>query len=235
MLNLPVETRVRGIIKAFGFFGWLVIFIVTTYLYVQKGCPHTETVYSSSCLPYTYSAGFVPGSSNPPIYLYHPITLSGNTVACYMERYIYTFQNYRGPGYSQTFRSELHCNQAYTGNASLVPSSSYEPMFNRTNYARSAYVDSPKDTAGTIVALIGNITQKDKPPFPYGIPQAACHYIQGDQNYETCGLDYLKNLTTVNITLDMKKYFDRSEALIAVLNTETLFTCARCRAQDVTF
>jgi hypothetical protein len=33
----------------------------------------------------------------------------------------------------------------------------------------------------------------------------------------------------------MKEYFDRSEALMTVLNTETPFTCERCRAQDITF
>ncbi|KAG0283597.1 hypothetical protein BGZ97_008480, partial [Linnemannia gamsii] len=184
--------------------------------------------------------GLVPGSSIPPIYLYEPITLSGNTVACYMELYIYTFQGYPGSGYTQTFRSELHCNQAYTGNASLVPSSAYESkrVFNHTSYVKSAYVNSPKDTAGVMLALVGNHSQT-VPASTYGISQAACYYIQGqplDSSYQKCGLDYYqRNSTTVPITLIMKEYFDRSEALMTVLNTETPFTCERCRAQDITF
>ncbi|KAG9061316.1 hypothetical protein KI688_007294 [Linnemannia hyalina] len=235
MLNLPVETSVKYIHKAFGLFGWFAILVATTYFYVKNGCPHTETVYSSSCSPYTYSAGLVPGTSIPPIYLYKPITLSGNTVACFMDRYIYTFQNYRGPGYSQTFRSELYCNQAYTGNASLVPSSSYEPVFNRTNYAKFAYVNSPKAVAHVMMAVIREPNQTNTASTS-DISQAGCHYIQGDHDYDSCGLDYSnKTETTVNITLIMKEYFDGSKALMTVLNTETLFACERCRVQDITF
>ncbi|KAK3811663.1 MAG: hypothetical protein J3R72DRAFT_504683, partial [Linnemannia gamsii] len=237
MLDLPVEKSVRPIIKAFILFVWLVIFIVTMYFYVKQGCPHTETVYSSSCLPFTYSAGLVPGSSIPPIYLYEPITLSGNTVACYMKRFIYTFQGYPGSGYTQTFRSELLCSQAYTGNASLIPSSTYGPvLFNGTNYAKFAYVDSPKDVASAMLALIGNHVQTN-PASTYDIDRAACYYIQGGElKYQNCVIEYNnKTKTTVNLTLKMKEYFDRSEALMTVLNTETLFACERCRAQDVTF
>ncbi|KAH7054832.1 hypothetical protein BKA57DRAFT_452323, partial [Linnemannia elongata] len=235
MLSLPVETSVKFIHKVVGLFGWFAILVATTYLYVKKGCPHTETVYSSSCSPYTYSAGLVPGTSIPPIYLYEPITLSGNTVACFMERYIYTFQNYHGPGYSQTFRSELYCNQAYTGNASLVPGSSYEPVFNRTNYAKFAYVNSPKAVAHVMLAEIRKPNQTD-PASSSDISEAACHYIQGKHDYESCGLDYSNQTkTTVSITLTMKEYFDGSKALMTVLNTETLFVCERCRVQDITF
>ncbi|KAG0275864.1 hypothetical protein BGZ95_008276, partial [Linnemannia exigua] len=154
-----------------------------------------------------------------------------------MERYIYTFQGYPGSGYTQTFRSELHCNQTYTGNASLVPSSTYERVFNHTNYAKSAYVDSPRDVASAILALIGNHDQKG-PASTYNISQAACYYIQGRQpDYQKCGLDYysLTNPITVSITPTMKEYFDRSEALMTVLNTKTLFACERCRTQDITF
>ncbi|KAF8927009.1 hypothetical protein BGZ58_010698 [Dissophora ornata] len=244
MLDLAVQRKTKTAVKIFGLFGWLAIFVTTTYLYFKKGCPHTETTYSSSCKTYTYSAGLVPASTIPPVYIYEPITIAGNATACYMERFLFTFVDLKtgSSGYIQNFHSEIYCYQGdgLTGNFSSIPSISYGTDFNSTGYQHIAYVDSPSNDAVSVLLEEIVLTSQGLTGSLPNITQLSCYYIQGRAAYTTCGvlISDKGNETAappLNITVAMKEYFDYSTSLANMLNEETPYSCDRCRLQDITF
>ncbi|KAF9347848.1 hypothetical protein BGX26_000706, partial [Mortierella sp. AD094] len=108
MLNINVQKETRLSAKVVGVFGWLLIISASTYQYIKHGCPHLEQQFASSCKPYTYGAGLVPTSNNPPIYAYQSFEANGTDLSCFLERFMYSYQLFER-GHVQNVRSEIHC------------------------------------------------------------------------------------------------------------------------------
>ncbi|KAG0208831.1 hypothetical protein BGX28_000306 [Mortierella sp. GBA30] len=199
MFNINVQRETRTIVKAVGVLGWLIIFSVTTYLYVRQGCPHPELEYSSSsCQPYVYNAGLIPASYIPPMNIYKSLTMTGGGLQCYMERFLYSYQSL-GLGYAQNFRSEIYC--AFNGT---------------TNYTKFAYIDSAPNIASRLLSEVYyGTTDQWNTDLVHNTTMASCYFIVNNSAFTTCTVTF-KNGTTASdipITPGMMKYFDYSPNL----------------------